>query len=113
MVKNVKDARIVITHGGPASFIMPLQIGKVPIVVPRQKEFDEHVNNHQMDFSKAVEERMGIIITVTDIDKLEEIIINYNNIVKKMNQGINSNNKKFNDSLEQMVEEMFEGTTHE
>lgn len=28
MVKNVADARIVITHGGPASFIMPLQIGK-------------------------------------------------------------------------------------
>ena len=34
MVKNVADARIVITHGGPASFIMPLQIGKTPIVVP-------------------------------------------------------------------------------
>lgn len=113
MVKNVKDARIVITHGGPASFIMPLQIGKVPIVVPRQKEFDEHVNNHQVDFSKAVEERMGIILTVTDINKLEDIIINYNNYVEKMNQGINSNNKKFNDCLEQMVEEMFEGTTHE
>lgn len=28
MIKNVADARIVITHGGPASFIMPLQIGK-------------------------------------------------------------------------------------
>lgn len=113
MVKNVKDARIVITHGGPASFIMPLQIGKVPIVVPRQKEFDEHVNNHQVDFSKAVEERMGIILTVTDINKLEDIIIHYNNYVEKMNQGINNNNKKFNDCLEQMVEEMFEGTTHE
>lgn len=112
MVKNVKDARIVITHGGPASFIMPLQIGKVPIVVPRQKEFDEHVNNHQVDFSKAVEDRMGIIITVTDINKLEEMITNYNNYIKKMNQGINSN-KKFNDSLEQMVEEMFEEKTHE
>lgn len=113
MVKNVKDARIVITHGGPASFIMPLQIGKVPIVVPRQKEFDEHVNNHQVDFSKAVEDRMGIIITVTDINKLEEMITNYNNYIKKMNQGINSHNKKFNDSLEQMVEEMFEEKTHE
>ena len=88
MVKNVKDARIVITHGGPASFIMPLQIGKVPIVVPRQKEFDEHVNNHQVDFSKAVEERMGIILTVTDINKLEDIIIHYNNYVEKMNQEI-------------------------
>lgn len=37
MVQNVADARIVITHGGPASFVMPLQIGKTPIVVPRQK----------------------------------------------------------------------------
>lgn len=33
MIKNVADARIVITHGGPASFIMPLQIGKTPIAV--------------------------------------------------------------------------------
>ena len=40
MVKNVADARIVITHGGPASFIMPLQIGKTPIVVPRQHQFN-------------------------------------------------------------------------
>ena len=36
MIKNVEKAHIVITHGGPASFIMPLQIGKTPIVVPRQ-----------------------------------------------------------------------------
>ena len=43
MVKNVADARIVITHGGPASFIMPLQIGKTPIVVPRQHQYNEHV----------------------------------------------------------------------
>ena len=34
MLELVKQARIVITHGGPSSFIMPLQIGKIPIVVP-------------------------------------------------------------------------------
>ena len=48
MVENVKNARIVITHGGPASFIMPLQYGKVPVVVPRQKRFNEHVYDHQL-----------------------------------------------------------------
>ena len=46
MLKNIQEARIVITHGGPASFIMPLQYGKIPIVVPRQKQYGEHVNNH-------------------------------------------------------------------
>ena len=57
MDKKVSDARIVITHGGPASFIAPLQKGKIPIVVPRQFEFNEHVNNHQVDFAKQVEKR--------------------------------------------------------
>ena len=106
MVLNVKEARIVITHGGPASFIMPLQIGKTPIVVPRQKQFDEHVNNHQVDFSKAVAERMGTIITVVDINDLENTIVNYDSIVKKMNQGITSNNKKFNEELEKIVNDL-------
>ena len=36
MEQNVRDAHIVITHGGPASFIMPLQIGKTPIVLQKQ-----------------------------------------------------------------------------
>ena len=38
MLKMVNEARIIITHGGPSSFIMPLQIGKTPIVVPRRHE---------------------------------------------------------------------------
>lgn len=50
MVELVEQARIVITHGGPSSFIMPLQIGKIPVVVPRQKRFEEHVNDHQLVF---------------------------------------------------------------
>ena len=67
MIKNVADARIVITHGGPASFIMPLQIGKTPIVVPRQHQFNEHVNDHQVEFSRNVAKRMGTIIEVEDV----------------------------------------------
>ena len=80
MIKNVEDARIVITHGGPASFIMPLQIGKVPIVVPRQRKFDEHVNDHQVEFARNVAERMGNIILVEDIEDLKSIIENYDSV---------------------------------
>lgn len=107
MVKNVADARIVITHGGPSSFIMPLQIGKIPIVVPRQFEFDEHVNNHQVEFTKAVSERMGTIFPVYDIDKLKDVIINYDKIVAVMPPGMQSNNAYFNSQLEKVVQDMF------
>lgn len=106
MVKNVADARIVITHGGPASFIMPLQIGKTPIVVPRQKKFDEHVNDHQVEFARNVYERMGTIIPIEDIGKLEETIVNYEQIVSKMSHGMSSNNLNFNQNLGKIVEKL-------
>lgn len=104
MIKNVEDARIVITHGGPASFIMPLQIGKVPIVVPRQHKFDEHVNDHQVEFARNVAERMGTIIPVEDIEKLEEVITDYDQIVAGMGHGMSSNNAKFNKEIEKIIE---------
>lgn len=107
MVKNVEEARIVITHGGPASFIMPLQIGKTPIVVPRQKKFNEHVNNHQVEFAKNVAERMGTIIPVEDINKLGEIITNFDEIVADKGQVMSSNNKKFCADLETIVFDLF------
>ena len=107
MEQNVKAARIVITHGGPATFIMPLQIGKTPIVVPRQHRFDEHVNDHQIEFSQEVAKRMGTIIPVIDIAELENIILNYDTIVESQNTGIISNNAKFNAEFEKIVESLF------
>ena len=107
MVKNVKEARIVITHGGPASFIMPLQIGKTPIVVPRQHQFDEHVNDHQVEFARNIAERMGTIIPVEDISKLGDVIKHYDEIIAGMRHGMNSNNEKFCQGLEKEAFELF------
>lgn len=107
MIKNVTEARIVITHGGPASFIMSLQIGKVPVVVPRRHSFGEHVNDHQVDFVKAVSEKMGTIIPVFEIDNLKEVITSYDNIISSMPLGISNNNEEFNRQFEKIVEKMF------
>lgn len=109
MVKLVDEARIVITHGGPSSFIMPLQVGKTPIVVPRRHEFNEHVNDHQISFSKSVAERMGTIIVVEDMEKLGEAITKYDDIVSGMDSELKSNNEKFNEELEKIVDGMFKG----
>lgn len=106
MVKNVAEARIVITHGGPASFIMPLQMGKIPIVVPRQFRFDEHVNDHQADFAKKIAQRMGNIIPILDVSELKETIQNYEQFISARNHDIQDNNKVFNEKLRELVEEM-------
>ena len=106
MVKNVENARIVITHGGPASFIMPLQIGKTPIVVPRQHKFEEHINDLQVEFARNVVERMGTIILVEDIEKLGKIITEYDEIVSGMRHRMCSNNKNFCVKLENIVADL-------
>ena len=106
MQKNIEMARIVVTHGGPASFLDPLKYGKIPVVVPRKKEFNEHVNNHQVDFSKEVEKRMKNIIVVETKEELIDSIINYEKIVKKMNRNKNSNNIEFNKKLEEEIEKI-------
>lgn len=107
MQKYMKEARIIITHGGPASFIAPLSMGKVPIVVPRQKEFNEHVNNHQVEFVKQVVARDNTLIPVYDIKDLKEKILNYDNIVKDMKENYKSNNKEFNRKLENEIKSLF------
>ena len=108
MTEYIDNARIVITHGGPASFIAPLQRGKTPIVVPRQKQFGEHVNDHQVEFARNVVEKMGTIISVEDIDTLGDIITNYDRIVAGMKHSMNSNNAKFNAEFEKLVDRLFE-----
>ena len=107
MQKALKTARIVITHGGPSSFIEALQFGKVPIVVPRQEKFHEHVNNHQVEFTKLIAKRMNNIIPVYNVDDLKQVIDDYDEIVKTKNTNETSNNKQYNKNIEKIVYELF------
>lgn len=107
MQKNMNEARIIITHGGPASFIAPLTIGKVPIVVPRQKDFNEHVNNHQLEFVKQVVDRDNSLIPCYDINELKNLIINYDLIVESMKENYKSNNKVFCEKLDKEIKSLF------
>ncbi len=105
----IAEARIVVSHGAPATFLSALQHGKTPIVVPRQKQFDEHVNDHQFEFSKAIAERQNNIILIDDIADLEPAIRDYDAHVAEMSaNGPTSNNAAFNEKLEALVKELLD-----
>lgn len=103
MINTIKKARIIITHGGPASFLQVLQNGKIPIVVPRQKRFDEHINDHQLEFAELVKENQGNIIIIKDILDLEKTIKNYQLIIEAMPKGVLNNNDKFNKAFSEII----------
>lgn len=103
MQKYINDARVIVTHGGPASFIAPLSIGKIPIVVPRLKKYNEHVNDHQLEFALEVEKRMNNIIVAKTEEEITGAILNYDKKIEKLNKNNKTNNKKFNDGLKKEI----------
>ena len=46
----IRQARHVVTHGGPGAIMQALAAGKRPIVVPRDPRLGEHVDDHQIRF---------------------------------------------------------------
>jgi len=106
MIEMVDKARIVITHGGPSSFIMPLQISKIPIVVPRNHEYGEHINNHQIDFCRKVTDRQRNIIVIENVEELGEMLDKYDEVVKKMQSKLESNNEKFCKEFSELIDDL-------
>lgn len=54
LIAEFQDATVVVCHGGPATILECRANGLVPIVVPREQRFNEHVNDHQVDFCERL-----------------------------------------------------------
>ncbi|MGM7721705.1 PssE/Cps14G family polysaccharide biosynthesis glycosyltransferase [uncultured Metabacillus sp.] len=73
-VNYIKEADIVITHGGTSSIIKSLEAQKKVIAVPRLAKFKEHVDDHQLDICLTFEEKGYLTVLKEDehiIDKIE------------------------------------------
>lgn len=69
----------VITHGGTGAIINAVKKHKKVIAVPRLKEFNEHVDNHQIEIISQFSE-MGIIKGIENIEELKIAIYEIDNI---------------------------------
>ncbi len=46
--RHMQDADIIICHGGCGTLLYAARLGKTPVVMPRRKKYNEHVNDHQL-----------------------------------------------------------------
>lgn len=65
----LRDAAIVICHGGTGSLITALREGCQVIAMPRLESLGEHYDNHQAEITEAFRER-GLILTANSPDEL-------------------------------------------
>jgi UDP-N-acetylglucosamine transferase subunit ALG13 len=109
MTKRIADADLVVTHGGTGSIMMVLYNKKIPVVMPRQKKYDEHIDDHQVLFCHTLESKKKIIAAYESND-LEQVIINYDTLAQKLtpgNDGLSVNpaifSKRLNDLCTRLV----------
>lgn len=68
---TMRDARAVVCHGGPGTILLSRSVGCRPIVVPRRHDLGEHVDDHQVVFSRRLAAEGTIDLAETEERFLE------------------------------------------
>ena len=61
----MRAASVVVTHGGPGTITQARAAGQLPVVVARDPELEEHVDDHQLLFVRRVEEAGRVLACTT------------------------------------------------
>jgi len=77
LISEFQDATVVVCHGGPATILECRANGLVPIVVPREQRFSEHVNDHQVDFCErlAAHDEIQLARTKSEFFRLLDLAV--------------------------------------
>ena len=100
--KYQEKADLIITHGGVGSIVSSIKLEKKVIAIPRLHQYQEHVNDHQLDIVESFD-KLGYIIGIKDVSELEvalqrvekfkprEYVQNTGNIIKIVEDFIDNN----------------------
>jgi UDP-N-acetylglucosamine transferase subunit ALG13 len=61
LASAMREADLVVAHAGVGSALAALQAGRTPLLVPRRKQFHEHVDDHQIEIASYLVDR-GIAV---------------------------------------------------
>jgi UDP-N-acetylglucosamine transferase subunit ALG13 len=72
LVAQMRVASSIVCHAGVGTIMTSLQAGHTPVVIPRQAQYGEHVDDHQLDIAKRLAERglVRCLISETDLAPL-------------------------------------------
>ena len=68
-----RKAKVIITHGGVGTILSALENGKPTIIVPRLKEFGEHLDNNQLEIAEMIEGEPNVRV-VRDVNEIPKAL---------------------------------------
>lgn len=106
-INIIKKARIIITHGGPATIYNVLKYSNyMPFVIPRLKIYGEHVDDHQVYFVNFLSGKK-IIISNKGSGNLVSSVVGYcNNLQRIQSPAHTASKDKLIENLYKYVQQM-------
>lgn len=98
----IKQADLIITHGGVGSIMSALKRGKKVIACARLENYMEHQNDHQKQIIESFA-LQGYLLELNEHNSLDEL---YNRCIHFTPKKVESNNKVFVEKLENYLEEV-------
>lgn len=72
-ISLIKETPVIITHAGVNSILTCMQQNKHFLIVPRLKQYGEHVDNHQNEIAQVMKEQFNVLV-LEDITNLTDYI---------------------------------------
>lgn len=69
----MRQARVVVGQAGVGTVLTAMKVGKPVILIPRRRRFGEHLNDHQVELARAVQDQPGVRV-LFDIGDLEAAV---------------------------------------
>ena len=69
----LRESNLVISHGGAGTLIHILRVGRVPVVMPRRRQYAEHVDDHQFELVEALQ-REGRVVAALEARDLRAAV---------------------------------------
>ena len=92
---KIQQAKYIISHGGAGTIAYCLQNKKIPIVIPRLKKYNEHLDNHQLDIASHFAKE-GLCIVEHNADRIIKLLKEKELTIKF---SLQSRKKEFFESL--------------
>jgi beta-1,4-N-acetylglucosaminyltransferase len=91
-MEDMKMSELVISHAGFGTIMLCKEYGVPILIVPRRKKYGEHMDDHQMEIARVLEERKDDNIYVVYEEgqleeKLREALANKKNFIAAENIG--------------------------
>lgn len=62
----MREAAVVVCHGGPGTILGARHAGAIPVVVPRQPRLGEHVDDHQVIFTHRLAATGSVLLAESE-----------------------------------------------